>query len=232
MRSKNEQCGIALSVLIMFCAVMLSGCGSDDSKSDESKKIEKGDAIEFGGRSWLVLAVEDGKALILSEKVIGPARHYYDTNMSVVASITWANSTIREYLNTEFLNSFNQADRERILDTKVITSNNPLYDTDGGEDTVDKIFLLSLEEVVQYFGDSGELKNRPDQISRISDQYNFSRIVYYDDNGKTSWWLRSPGKHSSLAAFVEVDGSISVGGNAVHGYDGGMRPALWLKIEE
>ena len=66
---------------------------------------------------------------------------------------------------------------------------NPWYGTRGGNTTTDKIFLLSLEEVVKFFGDSGDLKNRKGwywengnfvlkdgQGYAINDQYNSTRI--------------------------------------------------------
>jgi hypothetical protein len=55
-------------------------------------------------------------------------------------------------------------------------------------DTDDYIFLLSLEEVVKYFGDSGQLLNgNPNYEHGISDEYNGARIAY-TLNGSTSEW--------------------------------------------
>ena len=68
--------------------------------------------------------------------------------------------------------------------------NNPWYGTSGGNATTDKVFLLSLDEVVKYFGDSGDLlnKRRKDYKGNavsagdsLYDEYNDSRIV---KNGK------------------------------------------------
>ena len=219
MWSRSEQCGIALSILLMLCVVMLSGCGGD------SKKVKKGDAIEFGGHYWTVLEVKGGKALLLSEKVL-EARAYHPQ----ARAVTWESSDIRKYLNTVFFQSFSPADRNRIADTKVVTNNNPWYGTPGGNATTDKVFLLSLEELVQYIGDSGKLKNRPGQDSSFSDQYNQARIAY-DKNGWASWWwLRSPGIDTLYAATVYNDGGVNVRGNNVDRSRGGVRPALWLNL--
>ena len=184
------------------------------------------DTIKFGDHDWRVLDVEDGKALLLSEKVIETRPYHLQFE-----SVTWESSNMRTYLNTGFLQSFSPTDRERILDTKVVNNDNPWYNTIGcGNTTTDKIFLLNLEEVVQYFGDSGKLKNRPGQDFYFHDQYSQSRIVY-DKNGKASWWwLRSPGDHSLYAAGVNDDGDVYVGGYDVGNF-GGIRPALWLNLE-
>jgi len=181
-----------------------------------------GSLMKFGGDYWRVLAVEKGKVLLLSGKIL-EERAY--------GGSTWESSDIRKYLNGEFLNSFTQADRNRIADTKVVTNNNPWYGTTGGNATNDKVFLLSLEELVQYFGDSGKLKNRPGQDDYyFSDQYSQSRIAY-DKNGTASWWwLRSPGFSTITAAIVDGDGDVNVNGLYVYILYGGVRPALWLNL--
>ena len=182
---------------------------------------------EFGGHNWRVLVVEDGKALLLSEQVLERKQYH-----SQKVAVTWKSSTIRKYLNTEFLETFSQADRKRILETKVVTNNdNPWYGTQGGAATTDKIFLLSLEELVQYFGDSGKLKNRSGQDDySFSDQYSQSRIAYTKDGTGSWWWLRSPGHFTNHAALVITDGVVGVNGLSVSRISG-VRPALWLKIE-
>ena len=189
--------------------------------------------IKFGSYYWRVLDVQDGNALILSEKVI-EARQYHLQN----AAVTWSECSLRKYLNTKFFETFSIKDKERILDTTVVNNNNPWYDTDGGEDTVDKIFLLSIEEVVKYFGDSGRLNNRQGQGHLIIDQYNQSRIAYDKNrrallkNRRASWWwLRSPGGRTNYAASVNGNGDVYVNGYNIYAYYFGVRPALWLKIE-
>ena len=130
------------------------------------------------------------------------------------------------------------------METRVINNDNPWYrTTKGGNDTNDKIFLLSIEEVVKYFGDSDDLKNRKgwDQEVTglvlkdrkgywINDQYNNARITK-DISGTASWWwLRSPGRGNGYAAGVYHDGSLIVGGCFVYNHTGGVRPALYLNL--
>ncbi|MDR0249638.1 MAG: DUF6273 domain-containing protein [Oscillospiraceae bacterium] len=173
-----------------------------------------------------MLAVEGGKALVITDKIID-FRSYHNTT-----SITWADCTIRAYLNGEFYNGFSATDRTKIADTHNVNKDNQWYGTSGGADTTDKIFLLSLEEVVKYFGDSGQLANgNPDDNSyyMIDDQYNNARIA--DNSGYSAawyWWLRSPGDGSDDAAFVDYDGYVNVNGGIVDYSDNGLRPALWL----
>jgi hypothetical protein len=193
-----------------------------------------GDLIEFGGYEWRVLEVSDGKALIMTDKLIGFSTRYHGANEPV----TWADCDLRAYLNGAFYNSFPDADRARIAATQNANNDNPWYDDGtrgiGGADTTDKIFLLSLEEVVKYFGDSGQLANQPQsdvyRIDNIDDAYNDARIAY-DTNGEDwPWWLRSPGASGNGAASVSMDGQIYVRGNEVTS-GGYIRPALWLSLD-
>ena len=109
------------------------------------------DIYSFGGYDWRVLAAENSKALLISEYVL--EKRSYDSDQE---DITWERCTLRTYLNREFYNSFSSEDRNRIIETVNSNSNNLWYGTPGGNDTRDKIFLLSLEEADKYFGNSGD----------------------------------------------------------------------------
>jgi len=180
---------------------------------------------KLGGIDWLMLAVEDGKALLITEKIIGTQPYHKEGD-----EITWAECSLRDYLNGKFYDSLGD-DRLRIADTWVITNNNPWCGTDGGDPVTDKIFLLSIEEVVQYFGDSGQLKNiNPKSEYYIYDKFNVVRIAYGEKDKASWWWLRSPGGASIFAAFVDDDGEVSLSGYFVDCDTVGVRPAMWLNL--
>ena len=135
-------------------------------------------------------------------------------------------------------------EKERIAKTTIKNNNNPWYGTIGGRDTRDKIFLLSIEEVINYFGDSGDLRNRKGWYRGnnrfvlddgkghlINDQYNTERAAKDADGQASWWWLRSPGKDSKSAAIVHYGGSVFVYGSDVIDYIIGFRPALWLNLK-
>jgi hypothetical protein len=188
------------------------------------------DRIRFGERNWIVLDVQDDRVKLLHETVI-TGHPYHSTNTAV----TWATSSSRAWLNGEFLNSFSEADRARIRETNVVNNDNPWYGTNGGENTTDRIFLLSIEEVVRYFGDSGQLQNRPSENTReINDNYNNARIARNAEGIASQWWLRSPGNVRTAAAYVgRRGGLLAVAGMGVTSwslYEGGLRPALWLNL--
>jgi len=193
--------------------------------SEEWLSVVVGDVVQLGDYSWQVLEIKNGKALLLSE-TITELRQY---NKKFI-DVTWETSTLRQYLNEDFFNKFSEEEQSRISETRIHKSNNPWFNTKEGKATNDKIFLLSLGEVVKYFGDSGWLGSRPSDTRRIDDHFNSARIAKDVDGTDSWWWLRSPGFYGLNAAYVNIGGWIYVDGNNVNLY-GGVRPALWLNIQ-
>lgn len=199
---------------------------------------EAGGIIQLGGYDWRVLDVRDGKVFILSDKIL-ENRPYHNITLLASDSITWAECSLRKYLNGEFYDkTFTSAEKARIIETNVANKNNQWFDTPGGKNTKDKIFLLSLEEVVQYFGDSGQL-NVPNVSDNpvIYDEYQENRIAYHIDSSLDHvqwgrWWLRSPGSNQQSAAYVNNGGVIDIGSyyNFPSSTDG-VRPAMWITVE-
>jgi len=189
----------------------------------------KDDIITFGNYNWRVLDTKDDKILIITEKII--ELRWYNKEF---VEITWADCELRKYLNNEFYNTFNQDEKARILTVANRNPDNPWFKTKGGIDTTDNIFLLSLEQVCQYFGDSSEnLQNKGSQKWYIEDGNNGKRQAKFGND--YHWWrLRSSGYYSRTAASVSSNGNVYVRGNGVYGRPrdgGGVRPALWLNLK-
>lgn len=72
---------------------------------------------------------------------------YYHT----LTSITWEESQIRHWLNTEFYCHFAEAERKAILPAFTMNHNNPHFDTEGGNTTVDHVFLLNYEDIEKFY---------------------------------------------------------------------------------
>jgi len=189
---------------------------------------------EFGGYTWRILERQSGRMLVISEDIL-EERAYHNSSTNV----TWADSDMRAYLNGEFYNSFSASDRAKIIQVTNKNSDNQWFETLGGVDTNDYIFLLSLEEVVKYFGNSGRLDSGSyGNPWLINDEYNENRKAYMENNSTypSWWWLRSPGEYNRFATYVHSDGTVDVGGvwqdDIDNFYDyGGVRPALWLSLE-
>ncbi|MDF2822404.1 MAG: hypothetical protein K0R15_2852 [Clostridiales bacterium] len=202
--------------------------------------MEIGDKLIFGEYEWRILDIKDDKVLILTEEII-ELRDYHNKSID----ITWKDCELRRYLNGEFYDNFSENDRERIIETINTNPGNLWYKADGGEDTIDKIFILSMDDVVRtYFGDSSRLLDYPSKNQRYwfqrKDENNIKRRAAFL-NSPWWWWVRTPGKNNRVAVYIHGDGNIGIQGNGVSKRNtnvihqltndnrGGIRPALWIK---
>jgi hypothetical protein len=133
-------------------------------------------------------------------------------------------------------------------DCVTVMAYNEWVDTnrDGGNDTKDRIFLLSIDEADKYFSDDADRIAKydwsDDDITRVARNYEalglgmkedmISRLSDYlsDDPYMTWWWLRSLSDIIS-AAYVGSDGGIAkllIG--EVYLERGAVRPALYVSI--
>jgi sarcosine oxidase gamma subunit len=152
--------------------------------------------LEFGPYKWRVLEVKGDRALLITEDVV-EKRPYHSTG----ASVTWETCDLRYYLNGRFLEKFKTDEQRQIIETRIQTPNNA--SVSGGDDTMDKIFLLSIQEAGMYFGGTGKTSE--------------------------TWWLRSPVNSYGGHAIVLNDGRINTGG-ASTSVSFGLRPCLWLNL--
>ena len=136
---------------------------------------------------WLVLARDGNKALLISRYGLDAQPYNKDK-----ANVTWENCTLRTWLNSTFYNrAFNSAERAAILTTNVDNSKNQCYSrwsTSGGNNTQDKVFLLSYAEANKYFGvthgNSSNTKSRvaPTAYSIAQGAKTYSYIKTADDH--------------------------------------------------
>ncbi len=192
--------------------------------------MQIGEKIIFDRYCWRILDIQDNMALIITDEVV-ELRAYHNTYKDT----TWYDCETRRYLNSEFLNRFDENNQSRILLVTNKNMDNPWYGTKAGNESQDRIFLLSLEEVCRFFGDSTDkLYNRGNnRYWKKNDVNNSKRLARLVDACGCWWWwwLRSPGRHNRLAAYIHgTDGCVGVNGNNVTNDRGGIRPALWLKL--
>ena len=183
---------------------------------------------------WLVLARDGNKALLISRYGLD-AQPYNKYN----ASVTWETCTLRTWLNGRFyIKAFSSAEQAAILTTNVDNSKNQCYSgwsTSSGNNTQDKVFLLSYAEANKYFGVSYD--NSGNTKSRVAPTaYAIAQGAWTSSSNKTTdstyagwWWLRSPGTYQDYAAIVYFVGSLDF--NYVDSDSGSVRPALWVNLE-
>lgn len=174
---------------------------------------------------WLVLDVRDGKALVISKHALD-CQPYNDER----GSVTWESCTLRKWLNDEFLYSaFSSSEINRIPTVTVSADKNPKYDTNPGNATQDKVFLLSITEAEKYF--SSDFERRCEATA-----YTEAQGAYTAEFTSCDWWLRSPGGLQDFVAYVSLSEDFIVGGDVrEYGYDVSngsyaVRPALWINL--
>ena len=218
--------------------------------------------------TWRILDITEDAALLISEYVLEQYT-YHDQK----EDITWEWSNVRSYLNgfdgshnkngidhtgKGFLDrAFTPAERKQI---KTVTNTNPdapanWNSTPGGNDTEDKVFLLSRDEALKYFPTDKSRFASPTQYAiypptssgreklwtcgwTSADNSCNCNIEGSADETKIQtcskaqcvslWWLRSSGHSSIDAAVVHFTCIVTprlVDYNAV-----GLRPALYVYL--
>lgn len=193
------------------------------------------DAIAINGKEpleWVVIDKQDGKILVTTKKIIEVKP--FDTTGN--EELTWESSELREFLNGEFVDTtFSKSEQSRILSTTVTADSNPTYEeVNQGNDTEDKVFVLSIDEMQKYY---------PDELNRQAKLTVYSMDGGMSDNETTdSYWLRTMGCNNRVAAYVKENGEILNIGVAVSvdstldkvsAEDGGLgvRPVMWISVE-
>lgn len=186
---------------------------------------------------WLVLARNGNNALLISRYALDAQPYNKDHT-----SVTWETCTLRTWLNGTFYNkAFSSAEQAAILTTNVDNSKNQCYSgwsTSGGNNTQDKVFLLSYAEANKYFGveywKNNEAKvNLQSRVAptayAIAQGADTSSSKTADGTDAGWWWLRSPAYNTYRVAMVSSDGSLN--GSRVDDDSGSVRPALWVNVE-
>lgn len=214
---------------LILCAALLLGVCAASAET----LPEVGSEITFGhyeqdedltnGQEpieWIVLDVdeENQKAFLLSKycletKVVYPKR----------VPMYWGASTLREWMNGEFLNAtFTAEEQEKIL-TTTVTNENPHGMKGAGADTEDKLYLLSHEEILHYF---------PEQSSRMAYATEHAKAqgcTIGETTGACRWWLRTTGARKMDMWGVRVDGRLTAYGmQDVDWPTNTVRPVFWM----
>ena len=190
---------------------------------------------------WRVLENANSELFLLSDQNLDVFQYHTEEE-----GVTWETSTMRSWLNgygakqntggdsgndytdDNFIDTaFSDEEQGAIANTTVVNADNG--SADGGNDTTDKIFLLSIAEAQNssYFADNN---------SRIA-----TNTAYVADGGKNSgnmfgvgaadyWWLRSPGDLVYSAAGVFGTGGVITSGHIVNNDDYAVRPAFHLDL--
>ena len=247
-----------LSKQIEYCKTLTDY--NDDEVIEETDHILFGtyemDGVDNGKEEikWTLLDKdeENGRALFVSKYIID-AKHYNEEG----GDATWETSSIRKWLNKDFFNdAFNDIEKDLIEETVVHTNDeseiisDTKYTTRGGNDTKDKIFLLSTDEIKKYMW-----HNKNFVLTTITENVNknvnANRYLYknsggwiekYDDRVYySSYMTRSPGYFQNSIKTVnplfeseELLFNSNYAGSMIQdlSFDlDGVRPAMWVKYK-
>lgn len=214
-------------------------------------EVEIGDSITFGKHEmdendsngkeaieWLVLAKEENRILLLSKFALED-RPYHSIDVDSpfqskkYGVVTWEVSNIRAWLNNTFFeNAFCENEKNLIIDTTVTADKNEHYNVSQGKNTIDKVYLLSTDELTRYFNDKKQ-------------RY----CYYYNSIYSPSWWTRTMGKDyhgikcvstclseglitTSTGDYTidDATGDISYWGENCDDEFTAVRPALWIDL--
>ena len=167
---------------------------------------------------WLVLKNDGSRALLISKYALDCQQY----NTSFIKNVTWETCSLRKWLNGSFINSAFSADEQKeILNAAVTADRNPDR-ANSGNNTKDRVFLLSIAEAQKYFGSDSARQCQ-------GTVYCFAQGAYKVGDGYCLWRLRSPGS-SGCAAYVYNGGSINEWGHYVDNGTIAVRPALWINL--
>ena len=175
---------------------------------------------------WIVLDKMDNQLMVMSRYGLDTQEFYdYDTDQQWDSPI-WAETTLRRWLNTDFLNNaFTNIEKSMILKVNNVTEDNVKYGTSGGKDSQNQIFILSEAEFNNYLHD--------DSLKLCSaTAYALKNGAYKGDNAYTLWWLRNTGEGLETSMFVTSDGKVEQRGVNHRSEYIAVRPAMWIKISE
>jgi len=175
---------------------------------------------------WIVLQNKLGKIYAMSKYGLD-CKPYHHTKEAV----TWENCSLREWLNGEFYEiTFTPDEKELIADTTLINSDNPYYYIDGGNNTVDKVFLISYNEVSLYSAECGYVFEHD---LCMPTAYAENQGVYVDTRWITQceWWLRTIGINESSATIGTKEGSSGIG-YSVDYKTAAVRPCINIEYKE
>ena len=179
---------------------------------------------------WLVLDYDEANdhALLISRYGLD-GKQYNDTE----EDITWENCTLRAWLNADFYSTaFSAGEQSAILLTSVDNSSQGYNGLNEGNNTQDRVFLLSSAEANKYFdattGNKDNIKSRIAPTSYVKTNFIFNTTNKTKDGDESwSWWLRSSEAQQSKPLLIGSDGCVykaDITSKLL------VRPAFWLDL--
>ncbi len=242
-----------LCLLLAAALLLLGGCASNapsltdkavpptvPTKAASVSQAQVGQVVEMGRYEqdnntgngaepilWLVIQKEENRALAVSLYGLDN-RAYHETDDN---DVTWETCSMRAWLNGAFLNeTFSAEEKATIVESELKNPENPGTDVSGGNDTVDRVFLLSIGEVNQYMPNTHETETSAYRAVWPTD-YALAQGAFQDCNtGNAYAWLRAPGRFADMAARINTVGEMDFVGSSANHDACVVRPAVWVSF--
>jgi len=208
--------------------------GGEGGKTPSPEAItvcEAGDIITYGryeqdnnasngmeNIEWIVLDVQDGKALVLS--LFGLEWQQYNKTDE---EVTWETCTLRRWLNDEFWDSSFVENEKAMVCTTTVP---PVGNRD--DSTEDKVFLLSKKETNKYEEyyincDATEYTDANNKATVVTDpEIDTGRVLNYD----SAWCRSEAGNTATTITTMTISTNLSVNEYSL------VRPAMWIELSE
>ena len=180
---------------------------------------------------WRIIEINDDEIMLISDKLLDCVPYN-----RVSEAVNWQDSYLREFLNEEFYDrAFSVKEKEAIIEKKIRNDPNRSYNTDCGNTTADKVFVLSSEEVYMdtkaarhgfypYTGvDDPAKRFRPTMYAMARGTW-YSPVEAYRGNG--FWFMRTNGYSGSSVTYICDMGYIYEHGTDVSCADSGILPVI------
>lgn len=179
---------------------------------------------------WKVLGNDGNTLFLAADKAVDCKRYNYKEEGSR-DDATWEDSSIRNWLNNSFYNTaFSNEEQTAIKTQHIENDDNSKFGTEGGNDTDDKIYLLSEYEVTnEENGFCGYDSNQSVSRQVLPSDYANKRGTDNLDEF-CEWWLRTPGSEVRSAETVYYAGGLRPAGCMSAVANNGVCPALCIDL--
>lgn len=217
-----------------------SSSTDDSDQDDNGYYINTAYWFKYEPIEWRILEQKDGTALLMANIILDSQQYYRTQNTRTVNGKTvypnnYKESDIRAWLNETFYKTAFDELAQRIIETTAVDNSAPSTASSSNsyacENTQDKVFLLSHEEV----NSSSYGLNMTTRQLKSTDYAKSQGCWQSTDSsyrGNGWWWLRSPRyNNSSHTHGVQLSGLANVYTSAVCYELHGVVPALWIRLQ-
>lgn len=186
-------------------------------------KYEQDNSMQNGAEpiEWIVLKTNDRKVTLISKNALDNIPFHNQMHGG-----TWDKSDVRVWLNSVFTDrAFSEDELECIYDTNVVADVNPEFpNSDPGGNSIDKVFLLSVQEASTLFWSDED---------RRCEATEYAQNAGVRSDAEGCWWrLRTCGKFETGVTSIGFGGQIQYEGDTVIDVGYGIRPVIVLDYDK